>query len=71
MKNKDRTFEEVVRSIAASESDVDKILAAARLERNEGPNRHMTGKEKYDLLLLLIIILGVLGFFCIMFVLAR
>ena len=32
-----RSFEDVVRSIEMSENDVDKILKAARLSRNEKP----------------------------------
>ena len=35
--DKERTFEEVVRSIEMSENDVDRILKAARLTRNEKP----------------------------------
>ncbi len=70
MNKKERTFEEVVRSITESEEDVDKILAAARLERNEGPSRHMTGDQKYVLLGALIGVAAFLGFFYVMFVLA-
>lgn len=33
---------------------MDKVLDAARLERHEGPNRHMTGEQKLVLLLSLI-----------------
>lgn len=33
---------------------MDKVLDAARLERHEGPNRHMTGEQKLILLLSLI-----------------
>ncbi len=42
-----RNFEDVVRSIASSEDDVDKVLKAARLERHEA-NR-MTGEQKLSL----------------------
>lgn len=71
MSNKGRTFEEVVRSIAASEDDVDKILAAARLERNPGPARHMTGDQKYYLFCALIAAGAFLGFFLMLFTMAR
>ncbi len=70
MDRKERTFEEVVRSIAASEMDVDKILAAARLERHEAPDRHLDGEQKYTLLCALLGAGVLLGFFYIMFVLA-
>lgn len=67
---KERSFEEVVRSIAASEEDVDKLLAAARLERHEGPGRYMTGEQKYVLLCALIGAGAFLGFVYTIFVLA-
>lgn len=41
-------------NIRGAEKDVDKVLDAARLERHEGPNRHMTGEQKLVLLLSLI-----------------
>ena len=43
-----------VENIRGAEKDVDKVLDAARLERHEGPNRHMTGEQKLILLLSLI-----------------
>lgn len=35
-KQDNRTFEEVVRSIASSEEDVDRVLKAAKMDRREG-----------------------------------
>lgn len=50
----ERNFKDVVENIRSAEKDVDKVLDAARLERHEGPNRHMTGEQKLILLLSLI-----------------
>ena len=50
----ERNFKDVVENIRGAEKDVDKVLNAARLERHEGPNRHMTGEQKLILLLSLI-----------------
>ena len=50
----ERNFKDVVENIRGAEKDVDKVLDAARLERHEGPNRHMTGEKKLILLLSLI-----------------
>ena len=50
----ERNFKDVVENIRGAEKDVDKVLDAARLERHEGPNRHMTGEQKLVLLLSLI-----------------
>lgn len=50
----ERNFKDVVENIRGAEKDVDKVLDAARLERQEGPNRHMTGEQKFVLLLSLI-----------------
>jgi len=61
-KEDERKFEDVVRSIARSEEDVDKLLAAARLTRHEGPDRRMTGDQKAELLGGLIFALTFLGF---------
>ena len=47
----ERNFKDVVENIRGAEKDVDKVLDAARLERHEGPNRHMTGEQKFVLLL--------------------
>lgn len=46
MKKDNRAFEDVVRSIAQSEDDVDKILKAARLERIETAQRKNDRFEK-------------------------
>lgn len=56
-----RSFEEVVRNIAASEEDVDKVLKAARLERHE--TSRMTGEQKLTLILSLAGIIALLLFF--------
>ena len=50
----ERNFKDVVENIRGAEKDVDKVLDAARLERHEGPNRHMTGEQNLILLLSLI-----------------
>ena len=50
----ERNFKDVVENIRGAEKDVDKVLDAARLERHEGPNRHMPGEQKFVLLLSLI-----------------
>lgn len=50
----ERNFKDVVENIRGAEKDVDKVLNAARLERHEGPNRHMTEEQKLVLLLSLI-----------------
>ena len=50
----ERNFKDVVENIRGAEKDVDKVLDAARLERHEGPNRHMTGEQTLILLLSLI-----------------
>ena len=50
----ERNFKDVVENIRGAEKDVDKVLNAARLERHEGQNRHMTGEQKLVLLLSLI-----------------
>lgn len=48
MKKDNRSFEEVVRSIEMSESDVDKILKAARLARIEKPKM---SDDRFEMLL--------------------
>ena len=50
----ERNYKDVVENIRSAEKDVDKVLDAARLERHESPNRHMTGEQKLVLLLSLI-----------------
>lgn len=50
MSKDERKFEDVVRSIAASEEDVDKILTAARLERHEGPPRYLNAEQKMSVI---------------------
>lgn len=63
MSKDERKFEDVVRSIANSEEDVDKILAAARLTRHEAPGSKLTGQQKADLIAGFMFLIGVLGFF--------
>ena len=53
-----RNFEDVVRQIASSEEDVDRVLAAARLERREAEPRHLNAQQKMTLLTVLLAILG-------------
>lgn len=62
-----KEFQEVVNTIRDAEKDVDKVLDAARLKRTEGPDRYMTGEEKYNLLLVLILVIACLIFFALLF----
>lgn len=68
MKTKDqRSFLDVVESIARSEQDVDKILEAARLQRVEDAKRRLTNEQKFDLILVAIIAPLVFAFFAMIF----
>lgn len=68
MKTKDqRSFLDVVESIARSEQDVDKILEAARLSRVEDAKRRLTGEQKFDLILAAIISTLAFTFFALLF----
>lgn len=59
-----RKFREVVDDIATAEKDVDAVLKAARLERNEGTR--MSAEQKMNIIMLLI---GVVGGLALMFML--
>ncbi len=57
----ERKFTDVVKSIASSEKDVDKVLDAARLLRHEGESRKLNAAQKLDLaedIIFAVIILG-------------
>lgn len=58
----ERKFTDVVKSIASSEKDVDKVLDAARLLRHEGESRKLNAEQKTNLIELCILVAGVLGF---------
>ena len=45
----ERKFDEVVDAIRNAESDVDKILEAAHLERHEGPPRYLSVDQKMSI----------------------
>ena len=62
-----KTFKQTVANIEDASRDTDKVLKAARLQRN--PDSYMTGEQKYILIMAAIAIIGVIGFFSI-FVLA-
>lgn len=59
-----RKFREVVDDIATAEKDVDAVLKAARLERNEGTR--LSAEQKMNIIMLLI---GVVGGLALMFML--
>lgn len=63
MQKDERKFQDVVDTIDKAEQDVDKVLDAARLERKEGADRHMTGTQKFYLLLALIGAASIISFF--------
>ena len=74
MSKDERKFEDVVKSIASSEKDVDKVLEAARLLRHEGESRKLNAEQKADLIELGIfaaILIAFLGFFLAMFCIMR
>lgn len=55
----ERKFEEVVRSIELSEKDVDRILKAARLTRNEKPSM---SDDRFEAILVFLGVVLVFGF---------
>lgn len=59
-----RKFREVVDDITTAEKDVDAVLKAARLERNEGTR--LSAEQKMNIIMLLI---GVVGGLALMFML--
>ena len=62
-----KTFKQAVANIEDASRDTDKVLKAARLQRN--PNSYVTGEQKYNLIMVVIAIIGVIGFFSV-FILA-
>lgn len=66
MKKDTRTFEEVVSSIVKAEEDVDKILQAARLERNES-NTRMNAEQKKEIIGWVLLLIGFISFICVFF----
>lgn len=60
-----KTFKQAVANIEDASRDTDKVLKAARLQRN--PDSYMTGEQKFNLIIGIIVLVGILGFFSIMF----
>lgn len=70
----ERKFTDVVKSIASSEKDVDKVLDAARLLRHEGESRKLNAAQKMELIEEIIfaaIILGAFGWLLALFSMMR
>ena len=70
----ERKFTDVVKSIASSEKDVDKVLSAARLLRYEGESRKLNAAQKMELIEEIIfaaIILGAFGWLLALFSIMR
>lgn len=70
MKNDNRTFEDVVKSICQSEEDVNKILKAAKLDRHESPGTRLSAEQKTDLIgmgIMVMFFFGLLTFLAILF----
>lgn len=59
----ERKFTDVVKSIANSEKDVDKVLDAARLLRHEGESRKLNAAQKMELIEEIIFAVIILGAF--------
>ena len=62
-----RKFRDVVDDITTAEKDVDAVLKAARLERHEGTR--LSAEQKTDIIMLLIGVIGGLGFLFMLFIL--
>ena len=56
-----KTFNQAVRGIEDANRDTDRVLKAAKLQRN--PANNMTGQQKFDLIVIIIGLLAFLGFF--------
>lgn len=54
----ERKFTDVVKSIASSEKDVDKVLEAARLLRHEGESRKLGAEQKAEIIISAMILFG-------------
>lgn len=63
MSKDNRSFEEVVRGIGLAEDDVDKVLKAARLERNEGQSNKLSAEQKTSIIFGILGLLGACVFF--------
>lgn len=66
MKMDSRSFDQVVKGVESAEKDVDKMLGAARLQRNEGPGTKMSAEQKMNLLMMLMGCVTLLGVLWIM-----
>lgn len=66
MKKEDRNFEKVIEAIKNAEIDVDRVLEAAKLQRNEQQSRKLTAEQKASVIETVALILGLLTFFVIM-----
>lgn len=63
---KQRMFDEVVKAIEKSEIDVDKVLKAARLQRNESSGSKLNAEQKMGIIVGAFVLLGVLGLFAML-----
>lgn len=63
MKKDERKFEEVIETIKNAEIDVDRLLEAARLQRQEEQSRRLSAEQKMTIILCLIGMLTILCFF--------
>jgi len=59
-----KTFNQVVRNIKDADYDTNRVLKAAKLQRN--PANSMTGQQKFDLIVIIIGLLAFLGFFSLL-----
>lgn len=66
MKKEERKFEEVIEAIKNAEIDVDRVLEAAKLQRNEQQSHKLTAEQKASVIETVALILGLLTFFVIM-----
>lgn len=62
-KNDERKFMDVVQSIVQSEADVDKILEAAKLNRNERPDNRLSAEQKMELIQGGMLLFGLMALF--------
>lgn len=63
MSKDERKFNDVVNSIKVSENDVDKVLKAARLLRNE--SCRLEACQKFEIINNILLLIGALGFIAI------
>lgn len=72
-KTEKRDFEDVVTTIKQAESDVDKVLDAARLERHEERDNRLSAEQKMTLItygMILIAVICLLVFMLVPFFLS-